>query len=123
MPDIALTQTKLNAEREQLRQYQQEIGQLTAQYKQLAETDQKIIKVVEKTGKLDQEINELQTLTDVVTGNTENHVSLERYVLQAYFQDVLVAANIQLERLTNGRYQFELATESQIGRASCRERV
>lgn len=112
MPDIALTQTKLNAEREQLRQYQQEIGQLTAQYKQLAETDEKIIKVVEKTGKLDQEINELQTLTDVVTGNTENHVSLERYVLQAYFQDVLVAANVQLDRLTNGRYQFELATES-----------
>ena len=112
MPDIASTQTKLNAEREQLRQYQQEIGQLTAQYKQLEETDQKIIKAVEKTGKLDQEINELQTLTDVVTGNTENHVSLERYVLQAYFQDVLVAANVQLDRLTNGRYQFELATES-----------
>ena len=112
MPDIASTQTKLNAEREQLRQYQQEIGQLTAQYKQLEETDQKVIKVVEKTGKLDQEINELQTLTDVVTGNTENHVSLERYVLQAYFQDVLVAANVQLDRLTNGRYQFELATES-----------
>ncbi len=112
MPDIASTQTKLNAEREQLRQYQQEIGQLTAQYKQLEETDQKIIKVVEKTGKLDQEINELQTLTDVVTGNTENHLSLERYVLQAYFQDVLVAANVQLDRLTNGRYQFELATES-----------
>ncbi|NMV55550.1 SMC family ATPase [Lactobacillus reuteri] len=112
MPDITSTQTKLNAEREQLRQYQQEMGQLTAQYKQLEETDQKIIKVVEKTGKLDQEINELQTLTDVVTGNTENHVSLERYVLQAYFQDVLVAANVQLERLTNGRYQFELATES-----------
>lgn len=112
MPDIASTQTKLNTEREQLRQYQQEMGQLTAQYKQLEETDQKIIKVVEKTGKLDQEINELQTLTDVVTGNTENHVSLERYVLQAYFQEVLVAANVQLERLTNGRYQFELATES-----------
>ncbi len=109
MPDIASTQTKLNTEREQL---QQEIGQLTAQYKQLEETDQKIIKAVEKTGKLDQEINELQTLTDVVTGNTENHVSLERYVLQAYFQDVLVAANVQLDRLTNGRYQFELATES-----------
>ena len=112
MPDITSTQTKLNTEREQLRQYQQEMGQLTAQYKQLEETDQKIIKVVEKTGKLDQEINELQTLTDVVTGNTENHVSLERYVLQAYFQDVLVAANVQLERLTNSRYQFELATES-----------
>ena len=112
MPDITSTQTKLNTEREQLRQYQQEMGQLTAQYKQLEETDQKIIKVVEKTGKLDQEINELQTLTDVVTGNTENHVSLDRYVLQAYFQDVLVAANVQLERLTNGRYQFELATES-----------
>lgn len=112
MPDIASTQTKLNTERAQLRQYQQEIGQLTAQYKQLEETDQKIIKAVEKTGKIDQEINELQTLTDVVTGNTENHVSLERYVLQAYFQDVLVAANVQLDRLTNGRYQFELATES-----------
>lgn len=112
LPDMATTQTKLNIEREKIRQHQQEIGQLTAQYKQVQAVTQKITKIVERTGKLDQEINELQTLTDVVIGNTESHVGLERYVLQAYFQDVLVAANVQLDRLTNGRYQFELATES-----------
>ena len=63
-------------------------------------------------GKASDQLAQLQTLTDVVAGNTESHLGLERYVLQAYFRDVLEAANVQLARLTNGRYQFELATES-----------
>ena len=69
-------------------------------------------KLVQSSGRQEEELAAFQTLTDVVTGNTENHLSLERYVLQAYFEDVLAAANVQLDRLTNGRYQFELANES-----------
>lgn len=61
---------------------------------------------------LDERISELQTLTDVIAGNTITHISLERYVLQSYFRDVLIVANSQLAQLTNGRYQFELANES-----------
>lgn len=111
-PDLAATQKQLSTAQQAAREKQQAIGQTATKKKQLQTTIDKVEKIVQTTGKIDQKINELQTLTDVVTGNTENHLSLERYVLQAYFQDVLVAANLQLSRLTNGRYQFELAAES-----------
>ncbi|MRN07531.1 SMC family ATPase [Lactobacillus sp. 0.1XD8-4] len=111
-PDIKQTNEELMRAQQQVRQGQQEIGQLTANIQQINVTTKKIKALVARTSNLDQKINELQTLTDVVSGNTESHVSLERYVLQAYFQDVLIAANVQLARLTNGRYQFELSTES-----------
>ncbi|GGI64197.1 AAA family ATPase [Limosilactobacillus caviae] len=112
LPSLKETQTLLTVAQGKASQQQQAIGKLTANYQQLAKANCQINNLINQTGKLNRAINELQTLTDVVTGNTENHVSLERYVLQAYFQDVLVTANVQLDRLTNGRYQFELATES-----------
>lgn len=112
LPNLKETQTLLTVAQGKASQQQQAIGELTANYQQLAKANRQINNLINQTGKLNQAINELQTLTDVVTGNTENHVSLERYVLQAYFQDVLMTANVQLDRLTNGRYQFELATES-----------
>ncbi|MBB1078799.1 SMC family ATPase [Limosilactobacillus sp. STM2_1] len=111
-PNIKATKDELAAAKQQVSQYQQEIGQVTANARQLQTTTEKVTNLLAKTNDLDKKINELQTLTDVVSGNTENHVSLERYVLQAYFQDVLIAANVQLARLTNGRYQFELSTEN-----------
>lgn len=111
-PNLTATQEQLAAAQRTAREKQQAIGQTATKKKQLQTTIDKVEKIVQTTGKIDQKINELQTLTDVVTGNTESHLSLERYVLQAYFQDVLVAANLQLTRLTNGRYQFELAAES-----------
>lgn len=69
------------------------------------------MRLLKANGRQEKELTAFQTLTDVVTGNTENHLSLERYVLQAYFQEVLTAANVQLDRLTNGRYQFELSND------------
>ncbi|WP_076461693.1 AAA family ATPase [Limosilactobacillus caccae] len=110
-PDIPATQAKLAAANEKLTASQQKIGQLNAAYKDVTSSHQRVAKLLEKTGLLNQQLNELQTLTDVVSGNTENSLGLERYVLQSYFQDVLVAANVQLAHLTNGRYQFELSQE------------
>ncbi|MGM9892641.1 AAA family ATPase [Limosilactobacillus sp.] len=111
-PDLKTTRQQLDAANDQLEHWQQELGQVTSQRDDLEQIRQQVIALVGKNGLLNKKINQLQTLTDVMTGRTENHLSLERYVLQAYFQDVLSAANVQLDRLTNGRYQFELSQES-----------
>jgi exonuclease SbcC len=54
------------------------------------------------------EVTALQQLTDAVNGNNPQKISLERYVLQTYLEQVLTVANQRLGLLTNNRYQFEL---------------
>ncbi|MEE6635269.1 SMC family ATPase [Limosilactobacillus pontis] len=112
VPDLAASQDRLNQSQAALSRLQQLAGQRTAEHDQLQAARQRVTKLVQSSGRQEEELAAFQTLTDVVTGNAENHLSLERYVLQAYFEDVLTAANVQLDRLTNGRYQFELANES-----------
>lgn len=110
-PDLATSRDRLSQAQAALSKLQQLAGQRGAERDQLQAAQERVTKLVRAAGKQEEELNAFQTLTDVVTGNTENHLSLERYVLQSYFQDVLAAANVQLDRLTNGRYQFELASE------------
>lgn len=53
----------------------------------------------------------LQNLAAVVNGNNAQRLSLERYVLRTYLQQVLVVANKRLEGLSDGRYQLTLHQE------------
>ncbi len=50
----------------------------------------------------------MQNLAAIVNGNNAQKLSLERYVLRAYLQQVLVVANRRLEGLSDGRYQLLL---------------
>ncbi|WP_203624550.1 MULTISPECIES: AAA family ATPase [unclassified Lacticaseibacillus] len=53
----------------------------------------------------------LSALAAVMNGNNERKLSLERFVLRAYLQEVLTEANGRLSNLTDGRYQFQLHQE------------
>ncbi|MFB8538605.1 AAA family ATPase [Enterococcus thailandicus] len=55
------------------------------------------------------ELAQLQQLSQTINGENVKKISLERYVLQVYLQEVLQVANTHLQRLTKNRYQFELA--------------
>lgn len=111
-PDIGKTKVFLSAAQQQAAAIQEKIGQVRGQKKLAKEITGRVARLMSNNQQLDKRIGELQTLTDVVSGNTNTHISLERYVLQSYFRDVLIVANSQLAQLTNGRYQFELANES-----------
>lgn len=54
------------------------------------------------------ELTELTELSDVLNGDGANKMSIERYVLQTYFEEVLDVANERLQHLTRNRYAFEL---------------
>lgn len=51
-------------------------------------------------------------LSETVNGKGAIKLSLERYVLRAYLQEVLRVANSRLARLTNGRYELQLHREN-----------
>ena len=58
-----------------------------------------------------EELEELSELTNVLTGDGGNKLSMERFVLQTYLKRILERANEKLVLLTHGRYQFELKEE------------
>lgn len=84
-------------------------GILGERKKTLQRTFDKVQGLHAKTASAQAQINELVTLRDVMMGNTEGKMSLERYVLRASFEVVLNVANQKLAGLTNDRYQFVLS--------------
>lgn len=71
---------------------------------------QQVQKLYQTSQKQFDELSELQQLSQTMSGDNPRKLSIERYVLQTYLQEVLKVANVRLQRLTKGRYQFELAT-------------
>ncbi|KRN28928.1 exonuclease SbcC [Lactobacillus selangorensis] len=58
------------------------------------------------------QLTSLNALVGVVAGDRSSRtLSLERYVLQTYLQEILQQANGRLASLTDGRYQFRLHHE------------
>ncbi|MFZ4517138.1 MAG: AAA family ATPase [Microthrixaceae bacterium] len=60
----------------------------------------------------------LRSVADTVNGRSGNRVSLSRWVLAAYLEDVCVLANQRLRTMTGGRYQLQVLTEGGAGNRS-----
>ena len=58
-------------------------------------------------------LQELSVLSDVLNGDSDNKLSIERYVLQSYLRKILNVANLTLKKLTKGRYTFALRDAKQ----------
>ncbi|MGK0465068.1 AAA family ATPase [Clostridium sp.] len=52
-------------------------------------------------------------LSNIINGDNSKKISFERYVLAAYFEDIIMAANIRFNKMTSGR--FELLRKQEIG--------
>lgn len=115
MPNIKETQTKLQEAQDSLAALQQHRGQLENQLSSIQETAKQVSQLNEQQNDELTRITDLQTISDVMNGNTDNKLSLERYVLQSYLSDVLRVANERLNQLTNGRYAFKLSDDQAKG--------
>ncbi|MEK6264776.1 MAG: AAA family ATPase [Clostridium sp.] len=51
-------------------------------------------------------------LSNIINGDNSKKISFERYVLAAYFEDIIMAANIRFNKMTSGR--FELLRKQEI---------
>ncbi|OIJ13448.1 hypothetical protein BKP37_10785 [Anaerobacillus alkalilacustris] len=56
-------------------------------------------------------------LADIASGRNTYRVTFERYVLAAFLDQILLAANGRLNKMTNGRYQLQRKTERSKGNA------
>jgi exonuclease SbcC len=74
-----------------------------------------ICALVDRIEKTDQEHQLIGHLSKIAKGDNEQKISFERYVLAAFFNDIIDAANVRLKKMTGGRYQMSRITQKGKG--------
>lgn len=98
---------------------QQQLEVLNAQNHNLQET-MKIRKSLKEKLKrlegLEMEYGIVKDLDNMASGNNARRLVFEQYVMAGYFEEILTAANIRLEKMTGGRYELSRIAEVGDGR-------
>ncbi|KRM81443.1 exonuclease SbcC [Limosilactobacillus coleohominis DSM 14060] len=115
MPNVEQTSQELAEEQRRLAEFQRQSGQLINELQNIVKIHDQVAKINRQQNSELKRVQDLQTVSDVMNGNTDNKLSLERYVLQSYLTEVLQVANERLAKLTNGRYAFKLSNEAARG--------
>ena len=76
-----------------------------------------LIKIKKLISRQDEEYRKISHLAEMAKGNNSEKLSFERYVLAAYFDDIIKAANIRLKRMTDGRFELSRIQEKKKGQA------
>ncbi len=74
-----------------------------------------IEKINEQIATIEADFRIVGDLADIASGKNTYRVTFERYVLAAFLDDILLAANTRLSKMTNGRYQLQRKTERSKG--------
>ena len=75
----------------------------------------KICSVMEKMKDQEDEYLLIGHLARIAKGDNEEKISFERYVLAAFFNDIIDAGNDRLKKMTGGRYQMSRITQKGKG--------
>lgn len=115
LPNIEDSKHQLGKAQQELAEVQQQSGEAISELTATKKVYSQVKKLTQQQSAQIARVQNLQTVSDVMNGNTANKLSLERYVLQNYLNEVLRVANERLAKLTNGRYAFKLSDEEAKG--------
>ena len=65
-----------------------------------------ISKIKEDLKKIENEYKIIGELSDFANGKNSLRLSFERYILASYFEDIIEASNIRLDKITNSRFRL-----------------
>ncbi|KAF1296384.1 hypothetical protein BAU15_12560 [Enterococcus sp. JM4C] len=108
-PDLTAIQLIWEEKKQQMLACKEEVVQKSEQVQRNQSYLKQLTDLYQKSQAQLDEISSFQQLSQTLNGENTFKISLERYVLQAYLEEVLVVANQRLGRLTKNRYQFELS--------------
>ena len=90
---------------------------LFARLEKNKDTREKFDKLRIKIKKQEEAYKKISHLADMAKGSNSEKLSFERYVLAAYFDDIIQAANMRLKPMTDGRFELCRIGEKQKGGA------
>lgn len=116
LEDISILQEKLSLaknRREEISSQQSARNHYVRDIRRLKDALQQKI---QKQQKLETEYGIVKRLDDAANGNNRLRLMFEQYVLAAYFEEILKAANIRLRTMSSGRYELRRAETVGDGR-------
>lgn len=113
--DIDLIIKSLNEKENELRELNYKEKKIFSRLTSNKDTLKLIIKISDKIKEDESEYNVIGELSELANGNNLERITFERYVLAAYFDDIIKAANRRLSKMTNERYALKRKAEKGKG--------
>ena len=104
--DGAQIQVWLGAQHRQLEVMQEQRDQMYHAVSSNQRIARSVQEKLDKTEKLSGRYGMIKDLENAARGNNPKRLEFEQYVLGAYFDEILSAANLRLEHMSEGRYQL-----------------
>ncbi len=89
---------------------QQRVADLGSQHAQLTSLFDSLQTNAKELSSLDERYSTVGKVADVVNGKNPSGLTLQRFVLAAFLDDVLIAASNRLRRMSRGRFQISRKT-------------
>ena len=117
-PDLEAPAQLLNQAQERRDGLLRRQAQLSAALKALVEVAERQRDACAAVAHLQQRADQLHAVADRCLGRSSPHISLQRWVLSAYLEEICGFANQRLDLMTAGRYQLLLSDEGGQRRGS-----
>lgn len=111
--ELEKLEINLNEINKALSQLRENHSFLTAKLKLNTKQYENIIKSINQYNDLLNIYSDYASLSEVANGKNPKRISLERYILASYFQDVIDAANIKFSEMTGYRYLLKRKEEKE----------
>jgi exonuclease SbcC len=99
-------------------EFQTQLATQQERYNLLDNVRSKVSKLQEDQTKLHEKYGLYGTLSEVATGNSEEKISLQRFVLSVLLEDVLIQASHRLNMMSRGRYALVRKGERNKGNSA-----
>ncbi|WP_106450911.1 AAA family ATPase [Trichococcus alkaliphilus] len=88
-----------------IRESEEQKDQLSGDIQMLKKAAQEIAAIYKKQQQIIADYQKYRTLSDIANGTKEtDYISFERYVLAIYYEEIIEAANLRFQQMTNNRY-------------------
>lgn len=108
--------TKENEKLVELDHYKEDLSKKKNQLYQVYMKNNEVLKKLTRTYSSHQDLLQkytmYQDLSDMASGKNGQRMSFERYVLSSYFEHILQYANIELLKMTGGRFEMKRKTQT-----------
>jgi len=88
-----------------IREAEGQKDQLVSDIQMLKKAAQEIASIYKKQQQIIADYQKYRTLSEIANGSKEtDYISFERYVLAIYYEEIIEAANLRFQQMTNNRY-------------------
>lgn len=99
-------QNQLKEKQIKIEELKKQEKEIYAQYKNNEIVFEKVTIAHKKVEKIEKRYRLVGELSDLANGKKSPYISFERYILASYFEDIIDAANLRLEKMTGDRFSL-----------------